>query len=315
LCVWPFTVIFGTGETEEKWDLEIGFRDLLNERLTEANYNIIEPNRVDEVLQETGRRDFKAIADELNADIMIVGDIKKFQQHRTQASSEGPTKVMSSPETRLVAIGGVGGYFYYASVKTDITLYDGTGEELKEVEVSSGKDLKDFYMGVGPLTYHRGDKKDEKEQSDERKDPIVDYDELDKMKFGTDKFKTRTLFGMATMDVIDQIISEVEEYILPSELKEIQGKIVSVGTGGRLKENQVYINLGAVDGVRIGHKLGVYIEGLRLTDPDTGEELSNLPEEKVGVIQILKVEADHLSIAEIIEKTGEIERGNIVKRE
>jgi hypothetical protein len=94
-----------------------------------------------------------------------------------------------------------------------------------------------------------------------------------------------------------------------------RGKIIYVGTGERLKDNEVYINLGAGDGVRPGLRLGVYIEGLQLTDPDTGEELGTVDEKKVGVIKVSKVEADHLSIAEVIEKTGQIERGNIVKRE
>ena len=67
--------------------------------------------------------------------------------------------------------------------------------------------------------------------------------------------------------------------------------------------------------MRPGHRLGVYMEALKLTDPDTGEELGTVAEKKVGVLKVSKVEADHLSVAEVIEKTGEIERGNVVKRE
>jgi|GEM_PF-1470591 len=316
LSFWPLNVIFGTGQRREKWDLRSGFRDLLNEELSGAGYDIVEPGYVDRALQEAGKEDLAALAGRLSADVMIVGDIRKFQQHRTRASSQGPTTLRSGPDTRMVAMGGVGGFYYSASVETDITIYDSSGDELESVEVNSKKDLRDFYMGIGPLTksYHGGEARTENDAS-EQEPPIVDYKKLDAMKFGTDEFKNRTLFGIATMDVMGKIVGKVEEYLEPTVLHAVQGDIIYVGTGKRLKENEVYINLGAGDGIRPGHRLGVYIEGLQLTDPDTGEELDTLAEKKVGVIKISRVEADHLSIAEIIEKTGQIERGNIVKRE
>ncbi len=135
------------------------------------------------------------------------------------------------------------------------------------------------------------------------------------MKFGSDEFKNRTLFGMTIMDVMDQIVTRVEGYLSPAKLAKAEGKIIYVGTGDRLKKSEIYINLGAGDGVKTGQRLGIFIKGIQLIDPDTGEELGSIAEKKVGVIRISKVEAEHLSIAEIIEKTGEIERGNIVKRE
>jgi hypothetical protein len=316
LSLWPFSIIFGTGQKREKWDLKSGFRDMLNERLAEAGYNIIEPGHVDKVLQEMGKEDLAALAGKLSADAMIIGDIREFQQHRARATSQGPTELASGSTTRMVAMGGVGGFYYSASVETNIMIYDSSGDELESTEVDSKKDLRDFYMGVGLLTksYHGGEARKESDAS-EQESPIVDYARLDAVKFGTDEFKSRTLFGIATMDVMDKIVAKVEEHLEPAVLINVRGKIIYVGTGKRLKENEVYIDLGAGDGIRPGHRLGVYIEGLPLTDPDTGEELGTLAEEKIGVIKVSKVEADHLSIAEIVERTGQIERGNIVKRE
>ena len=312
LSFWPLNVIFGTGQKRERWDLKSGFRDMLNEKLTEAGYNIVEPGHVDVILRETGGKNLSKLADKLGADIMIIGDIKKFQQHRTRASSQGPTMLDSGETMSMSVMGGIGGFFYSATVKTDIAIYDSSGDELDRAEINSKKDLRDFYMGVGPMTYHRGDTN----EKDDKPEPIVDYEKLDKMKFGTDEFKNKTLFGMATMDTIDKIVAKVQEHSKPAELTPVQGKIVYVGTAdGRVKENQVYIDLGAGDGIKTGNKLGVYIPGLQLTDPDTGKELGKLAEEKIGVIKVSKVEADHLSLAEIVEKTGQIERGNIVRRE
>lgn len=314
LSIWPLSVIFGKGTEQEKWDLESGFRDMLNEKLIEAGYHVIEPSSVNKALLEIGEENSAALARSLDADIMIVGDIRKFQQHRRRASSQGPTTFGAGGGMQMVAMGGIGGFFYSASVNTNVAIYDSSGDELESSEVSSKKNLRDFYMGVGPMTYHRGDRK-EKDNGSEQQDPIVDYKKLDTIKFGTDEYKNKTLFGMATTDVMDSIVAKVGEYLEPVELSTAQGKIIYVGTGERLKENEVYINLGAGDGLKEGLKLGVYIKGIQLTDPDTGEELGTVAEEKVGSIKISKVEAEHLSLAEIVEKTSQIEQGNIVKRE
>jgi hypothetical protein len=314
LSFWPLNVIFGTGQSREEWNLRSGFRDLLNEKLSEAGYIIVEPGYADKALQEMGKGDLAALADKLGADVMVAGDIRKFEQHHSRASSQGPTVLSPGESMTMVTMGGIGGFFYSASVKADVTIYDSSGEELERAEISSKKDLRDFYMGLVSVTYHRGDTK-EKTDAPGHEPPIVDPKKLDTMKFGTDEFKNRTLFGMATMDVMGKIVAKVEEHLKPPVLPPVQGKIIYVGTGKRLKENEVYINLGAGDGLRPRHRLGVYVEALQLTDPDTGKELDTLPEKKVGVIKVSKIEADHLSIAEIVEKTGQIERGNIVKRE
>lgn len=314
LSIWPLSVIFGTGQQREQWDLKSGFRDMLNEKLSEVGYSIVEPGYVDKTLQEMGEEDQVALINKLDADMMIVGDIRKFEQHRTRASSQGPTNIGSGDGMRLVAMGGIGGFFYSSTVKTNIAIYDNSGNRLENGEVNSKKNLRDFYMGVGLMTYHKGDSK-EVEEGVESQNPIVDYAKLDKMKFGSDEFKNRTLFGMATMDVMSQIVAKVEKYLAPAGLATAEGKIIYVGTGERLKANEVYVNLGAGDGIRVGQRLGVFIKGIQLTDPDTGEELGAVAEEKVGAIRISRVEAEHLSIAEIVEKTGKIERGNLVKRE
>ncbi len=314
LSIWPLSVIFGSGQKRETWNLSSGFRDMLNEKLSEAGYSIVEPGYVDETLQEMGEEDPVALIDKLGADMMIVGDVRKFQQHRTRASSERRADITAGEGTRMFATGGVGGFYYSSTVKTNIAMYDNSGIKVENGEVNSKKNLRDFFMGVGPMMYHRGDSKENKEDPESQK-PIVDYNRLDNIKFGSDEFKNKTLFGMATMDVMNQTVAKVEKYLAPAESATAEGKIIYVGTGERLKENEIYINLGAGDGIRVGQRLGVFIKGIQLTDPDTGEELGTIAEEKVAAIKVSKVEAEHLSIAEVIEKTGEIERGNLVKRE
>lgn len=349
LLVWPLDIIFG-GKNKDKWDLKIGFRSLLNEKLTEAGYSIIEQDYVDRSLQETGSENLAALADKLDADIMITGDIRKFQMHRLHAGSQAPNTLDIGRsgqsdqigDTRMAAVVGVDGYYYSSSVETDITIYDGSGSELEHTKISSKKDLQDvnYGMGLGVRNKQEGsspeqtiDSRDvavtmtpinrslrtgDATKADEVLNPqdiIVDYKTLDEMKFGTDEFKNKTLFGIATMDVMDKIMTKVSEHLGPSQLARIEGKIIYVGTGGSIKENEVYINLGAADGIKPGIKLSVYTGDIQLTDPDTGKELGKVAGEKMGVIKVSKVEADHLSLAEIVERIGQIERENIVRRE
>jgi len=311
LSLGPLNFIFGSGQPRERWELKSGFRSLLNESLKKAGYNIVEPNYVDKILQDTGKQNMVTLASRLDADIMVIGDITKFEQHRTRASSYGPTRA-SAEGVKMNLMGGIGGFRYASAVKTIVTIYDNTGDEFERAEIDSKKDLQDFSMGIGPLSksYQGGSVKNKDEESQE---PIVDYRKLDTIKFGTDEFKNRTLFGMATMDVMDKIVAKIREHVEPSVVPNVRGKIIYIGDGTHLKENEVYIDLGAGDGLIPGHHLGVYIESLTITDPDTGKELSKVAERKVGLIKVSKVEADHLSVAEIIEGIGEIRKGNIVK--
>lgn len=301
----PLNFIFGSGQSREVWDLKAGFRDLLNEALSKAGYRIVEPDNAERVFQAE-KGNLSAIASELGADIMIIGDIRKFEQHRNRVSSQGYTRATGGMASAgqgmdMVFLGGIGGFYYSSTVRTVVTIYDSSGEQLEHVEIGSKKDLKDFFVGMGPLSKsYQGGKVNEEDQA-----PIVDYKKLDAMKFGTEEFKNRTLFGIATMDVMNQIVAKVEEYAGTPSLASVQGKVIYVGNGQHLKENEVYIDLGASDGLTPGHLLTVYPES----------SSAGVTEKKVGMLKVSKVEADHLSIAEIIDGMGQIGKGNIVKRE
>jgi hypothetical protein len=249
---------------------------------------------------------------------VMVGDITKFEQHRNRISSQGPTKANTGGEYSMQAnfMGGLAGYHYSSSIKTVFTVYDNSGNEIDRSEIESKKDLQDFYIGIGPLSknYKSGDATD-KEKPKELQQPIVDYKKLDTMKFGTDEFKNKTLFGMATMDVVNQMVTKINEHVEPSSQPNAVGKILYLGDGKYLKENEVYIDLGAGDGLVVGHKFGVYIVGVVLTDPDTGKELGKSPDKKLGSIKITNIQTEHLSIAEIVEGLGQISKGNIIKAE
>jgi len=311
----PLNSIFGLGQRREKWNLASGFRDILNEELKNSGYDVVETSYVEEAIKESGSDNLSGLASKLGADVLIVGDVTKFEQHRTRVNSQGTTRAGTGGDMgiQMNLVNDIGGYYYSSSVKTKVAMYDSSGDEIDKAEVESKKDLQDFSMGVGPLSksYQRGEAT--KNNKIDMKDVIVDYRKLDTMKFGTDEFKAKTLFGLATTNVIDQIVAKVGEHAEPVSQPGVEGKIIYIGDNNHLKENEVYIDLGASDGLVIGHKLTVYVEGMVLTDPDTGKELGKVPEKKVGIIKISKIEADHLSVGEIIEGVGQISKGNIVR--
>ena len=303
LSLGPLNSIFGIGQKREKWVLSSGFRDLLNEDLKKSGYNVIESSYVDEVIRSSGKDNLIELANKLGADIMVIGDITKFEQHRTRISSQGPTSVNTGGDTgmKMNLMGGIGGFYYSSSIKTNVFIYDNSGNEIVNTEINTKKDLQDFFMGIGPLTKNYEGGEASKDDKKEKEDLIVDYKKLDKMKFGTEEFKEKTLFGLATMDAMDKIVAKVGEYIEPIKKSDVEGKVIYVGDGKHLKENEVYVDIGAGDGLVVGNILSVYIEN------------TDLKEKKIGSVKVSKIQAEHLSIAEIIEGIGQVKKGNIVR--
>jgi len=103
------------------------------------------------------------------------------------------------------------------------------------------------------------------------------------------------------MDIIGQIVDKVGEHVEPMKKSNVSGKVIYVGDGKHLKENEVYIDLGAGDGLVAELKLSVYMQ-----------DESNI-EKKIGLLKVSNIQAEHLSIAEIIEGIGLINKGCIVR--
>lgn len=319
LSLGPLNFLFGSGQPRERWDLSSGFRELLNQTLKQEGYNVVEASQVEEVIRKFGMKDLALLGRELDADIMVIGDIRKFEQHRNRLTSQGYTMASggisgSEHSANVTLLGGVGGFYYTSTVKVDMKIYDESGNELATELVSSKKDLKDFFIGMGPLAKRHRDGDAISNYKSKDRLPIVEYDKLDKMKFGTEEFMNDTLFGLATRDVINKMVAKVGEYIEPVRIPTVRGKIIYVGDGKHLRNNEVYIDLGSSDGILPGHKLGVFTDDLVLTDPDTGKE-QRISGKRIGSVKIIKVEANHLSIGEIIEGLDHIEKGNVVRSE
>ena len=89
--------IFGGTKRRTDWDLSSGFRILLNRKLAETG--VYEPLTQDEIMDgmaklRISRRSIMSNAEsrdkllkELNAEVIIIGDVRKFNQERVRANA------------------------------------------------------------------------------------------------------------------------------------------------------------------------------------------------------------------------------------
>lgn len=122
-----------------------------------------------------------------------------------------------------------------------------------------------------------------------------------------DETKVRKVFQPAVTKIVHEIVARVDDIkdSLGNVASAIQGRIVKV------KADNVYINLGKIDGLNIGDRYDV-VRGDEIVDPDTGQVLGR-DETNVGSIIINEILGDHLAIAKI-DSSSNLQQGDIVKR-
>jgi len=334
----PVGLLFGTGRKYTKWNLKTGFRDLLNVKLMESQ--VYEPVHPDDLAiafaeLEIKKRDLKyeskraALADKLNLDAMLIGDIRKFNQERVRGSA---SRTIRDGGQNFGGVGGIqaSGYYYRASVHLKLRIYDATG---KEIAISEIKESASYELGgvkAAPFTAivsSTGTKVKfgtAKVTGAQQPDPIVHRDKLDQIDFGSLEYQ-KTLFGIASEKTLNEIILKLRQRIgpelLPAEEKAIQQASQPTSDAATLKgmiasvkENspQVYINLGSKDAIEVGDKLTVYTQGKEITDPETGS-LLGYEDDKIGFVEVIDVMSPSLSKAKILEGAENIKRGDAVK--
>ncbi len=343
----PFSGLFGGRKHHKRWHLKEGFTELLNRKLEKSE--IYEPVSQDELLDamaETGlsrralsnSKNRAQLAKVLKVDALIVGDIRKFNQERVKANAGRLIRQGSQGFQNATAnyVGGVQvrGSLYIASIQLEMQLFGTSGDEIGNPKIASRKQHQLGGLTMGPLdgviTEQGTELQFGQSPGLKRKPrPIVAPAELNQIEFGSERYN-KTLFGMATDDVLNKVILALRENIGPAlpgsdamvqdqgsksgqptpQASMIQGSIVYVDTED--PEN-TYINIGSAKGIAIHQHLKVYtIESL--VDPDTGDVLGVIPKQ-VGVIKVVEVQSDRLSRAEIIEGFGKIKKGDRVKQD
>ena len=341
--------IFGGTKRRTDWDLSSGFRILLNRKL--AQTQVYEPITQDEIMDGMAKlrisrksvissaKSRDKLLKELNAEVIIIGDVRKFNQERVRANAsrsliEGSTgsagKSMHNMPLGYMTGYQMVGYAYFATVNLNADFFGVSGEKIATRKVSARKQHQLGGAKIAAfeaITTEQGSefRLGQSPKSEERKKlrPIVNPALLRKIGFGSPTFD-RTLFGLATDEALEKIVLALREIIGPELItdnlntgsknlqkpvtKEIAGKIIYADPEN---PDQCYINIGSAQNVAVQQKLEV-ITAEPLVDPDTSEVLGYLSK-KIGMIEVTEIQTDRLSKVRIIEGFGRIKKGDEVK--
>ncbi len=146
----------------------------------------------------------------------------------------------------------------------------------------------------------------------------LEFRDLDKIKFGTDEFN-RTVIGQACFQLGEHFSMELESALptmkvwaatTPDSLLTLAQSMDSISISFRhltisgsivfIEANNVFLNLGSEDGIRVGQRVLVYAAG---SEPS---EQKNNKAGTVGELQVLEVRGPHLSHTRIISGEGKI---------
>ena len=338
--------IFGT---KKKWDLETGFVTMLNRKLAETT--VYQPVSREELLnamaqmtlsphslKKLNKAQRAELAKHLNADVIVMGDIRDFGHTRMRANASRSLKE-SGREAKATSITAsymtgvqVMGYQYKAVVKLNMKFYEASGNEITKVPISvvryhrlagtriSGLEATVTESGTalrfGQMAQQRG----------KNLRPIVKPTELNKIKFATPEYD-RTLPGMATNEALIKTVLALRDnfgpnfitaWDTPNDSEEERGKKVSEEALKRpikityVDTEQIYINAGSARGLAIDQKFAVYTDGEPIRDIDTGEILDYVPK-KIATVAIVEIRNDRLSVVKIVEKKDDVKRGDLLK--
>ena len=337
--------------TKKMWDLEAGFATILDRKLAETS--VYQPVSRDELLDAMAQmtlsrhnlmkldKDQRAnLAKLLNADVLIVGEIKNFGQTRMKANAsrsltESGRETQSVPistsyMTRFAAMG----HRNRAFVKLNMKFYEASGNEIVTVPINVSR--RDSLAGtnIAGLKASVTESGSEfqfgqtKEKLGNRTRPITKTTQLNKIKFASPEYD-RTLFGIATNEALKKTVIALRDSFGPNfitpwetpEQKDDQKKQVDEAMAKRpIKityvdtddQNIIYINAGSAKGIAIDQQFAVYTDGAPIRDVDTGEIL-DYTKKKIATVAVTEILNEKLSIVKIVGKTGDIKRGDLLK--
>ena len=342
--------IFGT---KKLWDLGAGFPNMLNRKLVETS--VYEPVSEEELLdamafmtlsrptlRKMDQEQRAALAKRLNADIVVMGDIRRFNQERFKANAsrtlrEGGREVQrGSASASLVAPVILRGSFHRVTIRLNMKFYNADGIVVAEpriaatrdhsygatkvasLEASVTEDGTNLTLGQTPDTQRKNPR------------PIIRPTDLNEIQFASTEYD-RTLFGLATNEALIKVVLALRDsvgpnFITPWESKteaakkadSVPEKVADGPIKGKIQyvdnENldKIYINIGSNRGIAINQEFAVYTRGKPVRDLDTGEVLTYL-EKQVGIVAVAEILNDKISIFRVVEITEPLKIGDVVR--
>lgn len=339
--------------TKKRWDLEAGFSKMLNRKLVETN--MYEPVSKDELLdamafmtlsrhglKKLNQEQRATLAKHLNADVIVVGDIQKFNQERfrTNASRtlrEGGREAQRGPVgASYVAPVILRGSIHRVTIKLNMKFYNVSGNPVAEPRISASRDHNYLGTKVASLEASRTEEGTNltfgQTTESQRKNPrpIVKPVELNEIQFASAEYD-RTLFGMVTNEALIKVVLALRDSVGPNFItpwepktataKEGQGK-PTAAPGEPIKgkiqyvdsehPDKIYVNIGSNWDIAINQEFDVYTKGKPVRDLDTGEILTYVPK-RIGRVAVSEILNDKVSIFRVIEMTESPKIGDTVR--
>ena len=338
---------------KKRWDLEAGFAKMLNRKLVETN--MYEPVSKDELLdamalmtlsrhglKKLNQEQRATLAKHLNADVIVVGDIQKFNQERfrTNASRtlrEGGREAQRGPVgASYIAPVILRGSIHRATIKLNMKFYNVSGNTIAEPRISASRDHNYIGTRFASLEASRteegtnlafGQTKDSQRKNPR---PIVKPVELNEIQFASSEYD-RTLFGIVTNEALIKVVLALRDSVGPNfitpwepqpETTEKGEKTASTAADGPIKgqilyvdaENpdMIYVNIGSDKGIAINQEFTVYTKGKPVRDIDTGEILTHVPKQ-IGTLAVSEIQTGKVSIFRVVEIVEPLKRGDVVR--
>ncbi len=336
--------------TKKRWDLEAGFAKMLNRKLVETN--VYEPISKDELLdamasmtlsrqslRKLDQEQRATLAKRLNADVIVMGDIRTFNQERLRTNAsrtlrEGGRQSQRGTASYMAPV-ILRGSLHRATIKLNMKFYNTAGSVVAEPRVSASRDHSyagTKFASLEASVTEEGTNLTFGQTPDTRRKnprPIVKPTELNEIQFASAEYD-RTLFGFVTHEVLIKVVLALRDsvgpnFITPWESKTDAGKKAKetpTKADGPIKGkiqyvdnedlDKIYINIGSNRGIAINQEFAVYTRGKPVRDLDTGEVLTYL-EKQVAVVAVAEILNDKISVFRVVEMTEQLKIGDVVR--
>lgn len=337
--------------TKKRWDLEAGFAKMLNRKLVETN--VYEPVPTDELLdamammtlsrhnlRKLDQSQRATLAKHLNADVIVIGDIRHFNQERLRTNAsrtlreggrQAPQGQATASYTAPVILRGS---LHRVTIKLNMKFYNASGETVAEPRIATTRDHS--YAGTRFASLEASVTEEgtnltlgqtsEKQRRNPR--PIVNPTELNEIQFASAEYD-RTLFGVVTNETLVKVVLALRDnvgpnFITPWEPKPSTAekeKTNSSAAGGPVKgkvqyvdnENpdKIYVNIGSDRGIAINQEFAVFTKGKPIRDIDTGEILTYVPK-PIGTLAVSEILTGKASVFRVVEIAEPLKIGDVV---
>ena len=353
--------IFGT---KKRWDLEAGFAEMLNRKLVETNVYV--PVSKDELLDAMARMTLSrhslkkldkaqraTLAKHLNADVIVMGDIRKFHQERLKTNAsrtlrEGGRETRQSTAMSYMTGIQVLGSLHRATVKLNMKFYNASGSEVAQPRISASRDHTHAGTRIASLeasVTEEGTNLSFGQTSDnQRKNPrpIVNPTELNEIEFATTQrdvsnehphHYNETLLGMVTNEALIKVVLALRDNVGPNFItpwetqfaateKKPKASETASNEGGPITGKIQHVENDDPNNVyiNIGSGKGIAINQ-RFAVYSKGKPIRDVDTgevltylpRRIATVAVAEIKTDKISIFRIVEATDALKRGDEVR--